>query len=57
MPPPAAPAANYVPYQRLGNTIFLSGHLPFIAPNYNNMDFLMKGRLGENVTTQEGFLW
>lgn len=48
LPPVAAPAAAYVMHARMGNTIFLSGHIakkdgkPWV------------GQLGKNMTTEEG---
>jgi enamine deaminase RidA (YjgF/YER057c/UK114 family) len=48
LPPVAAPAAAYVMHARMGNTIFLSGHIakkdgkPWV------------GQLGKNMITEEG---
>lgn len=50
LPPVSVPAAAYVPFARTGNLVFLSGHVakkdgkPWV------------GKLGENVTTEEGKL-
>lgn len=46
---PPAPKGNYMNYSREGNIIYLSGHLP------QKLDgSLIKGRLGENMTVEEG---
>jgi enamine deaminase RidA (YjgF/YER057c/UK114 family) len=46
---PPAPKGNYMNYSREGNIIYLSGHLP------QKLDgTLIKGRLGENMTVEEG---
>ncbi|MGJ7492487.1 RidA family protein [Variovorax sp. ZT4R33] len=50
LPPVSVPAAAYVPFAKTGNLIFLSGHVakkdgkPWV------------GKLGENITTEEGKL-
>lgn len=41
LPPPSKPAANYIPCQRSGNLLFLSGHLPLQADGT-----LLTGRIG-----------
>jgi len=48
LPLPAAPVAAYVPVVVAGGLAHVSGQLPFID------DVLVKGRLGEDVTTGEG---
>lgn len=48
-PTPPAPKGNYTGYSREGNLIYLSGHLPQLLDGS-----LMKGRLGENFTVEEG---
>ena len=50
VPEAAAPAANYVPYMRSGNLLFISGQLPF-----ENGQLIHKGRLGENVSIEDGY--
>ncbi len=50
LPEAAAPAANYVPYMRSGNLLFISGQLPF-----ENGQLIHKGRLGENVSIEDGY--
>jgi enamine deaminase RidA (YjgF/YER057c/UK114 family) len=49
LPEPAAPVAAYVPVVIAGGLAHVSGQLPFID------DVLVKGRLGEDVTTGEGY--
>jgi len=48
LPPAPAPAANYVPYIRSGNLLFVSGQISA------NEDGLIVGRLGEDMETAEG---
>ena len=50
LPTIAAPKGNYLSYQRTGNLVYLSGHLPI--PEDGPM---VTGRLGENMTTEEGY--
>jgi enamine deaminase RidA (YjgF/YER057c/UK114 family) len=50
LPDAAAPAANYVPFLRSGNLLFISGQLPF------DQGFLLhNGRLGQDVSVEEGY--
>ncbi len=49
LPEPAAPVAAYVPVVVAGGLAHVSGQLPFIGGE------LVKGRLGEDVTTGEGY--
>jgi enamine deaminase RidA (YjgF/YER057c/UK114 family) len=49
LPEPAAPVAAYVPVVVAGGIAHVSGQLPFID------GVLVKGRLGEDVTTGEGY--
>lgn len=49
LPLPAAPVAAYVPVVVAGGLAHVSGQLPFIGGE------LVKGRLGDNVTTGEGY--
>jgi len=49
LPEPAAPVAAYVPVVIAGGLAHVSGQLPFLD------DVLVKGRLGEDVTTGEGY--
>lgn len=48
LPEPAAPIASYVPAVEYGGLLHVSGQLPFIDGE------LVKGRLGESVTMDEG---
>ncbi len=45
---PDAPVANYVPAVRVGNLVFLAGHLP-----RTEAGDLMKGKLGQDVSLEE----
>merc|ERR550532_2222223 len=49
IPRSTAPAANYVPWTRSGNIVFISGQLPKGEDNQ-----LVKGKLGSNCTVEEG---
>lgn len=49
LPAVAAPAANYVPYVISGNTVFVSGQIPFL-----NGEKMHLGRVGDSVTTEQG---
>ncbi len=49
LPEPAAPVAAYVPVVIAGGLAHVSGQLPFID------NVLVKGRLGEDVSTGEGY--
>ena len=49
LPEPAAPVAAYVPVVVAGGLAHVSGQLPFID------NVLVKGRLGDDVTTGEGY--
>jgi enamine deaminase RidA (YjgF/YER057c/UK114 family) len=49
LPEAAAPVAAYVPVVVAGGLAHVSGQLPFID------NVLVKGRLGEDVTTGEGY--
>ena len=51
LPSAAAPAANYVPFVQSGAMLYISGQLPF-----DNGQLLNNGRLGENLTTEQGYL-
>jgi enamine deaminase RidA (YjgF/YER057c/UK114 family) len=48
LPPPAAPAANYVPYVVSGNHIYVSGQLPL-----RNGALVAMGRVGEHVDIEQ----
>ena len=50
LPDAAAPAANYVPFVQSGALLFISGQLPF-----GQGQLIHKGRLGENVSLEDGY--
>ena len=49
LPQPIAPVANYVPFVKSGNQIFISGQLPI-----ENGEVKFVGKLGENISIEEG---
>lgn len=49
LPDAAAPAANYVPYVRTGNQLFISGQLPMDAGK-----IAFTGKLGGDVSVEDG---
>ena len=49
LPVVPAPAGNYMNFVKTGNLLFLAGHLPKNADGS-----LVKGRLGENMTIDQG---
>ena len=48
LPDAPAPAANYVPYVRSGNLVFVSGQIS------SNADGLITGKVGQDLTVEEG---
>jgi enamine deaminase RidA (YjgF/YER057c/UK114 family) len=48
LPDAPAPAANYVPWVRTGNLLFVSGQIAA------NEDGFITGKLGENMTAEDG---
>ena len=48
LPEAPMPAANYVPFVQVGNTLFVSGQLPKLG------DTLMVGKLGADMETAAG---
>lgn len=48
LPDAPAPAANYVPWVRSGNMLYVSGQISA------NADGFIVGKLGENMTAEEG---
>ena len=48
LPDAPAPAANYVPYVTVGDMVYVSGQIS------NGADGLVKGRLGDDMTTPDG---
>jgi enamine deaminase RidA (YjgF/YER057c/UK114 family) len=49
LPVAAAPAANYLPFVRHENLLFISGQLPM-----NAAGIAVRGRLGDGVSLEEG---
>lgn len=49
LPRPAAPAANYIPFVRSGNLLFVSGQLPM---GENGLEHV--GKLGADYTVEQG---
>jgi len=49
LPEAAAPAANYVPFVRTGNQLFISGQLPMEAGK-----IAVSGKLGDDVSVDDG---
>jgi enamine deaminase RidA (YjgF/YER057c/UK114 family) len=49
LPEPAAPVAAYVPAVEAGGLLHVSGQLPFVG------GALVKGRLGEDVSLEDGY--
>ena len=48
LPDAPAPAANYMPWVRTGNLLFISGQIAA------NKDGFITGKLGENMTVEDG---
>lgn len=48
LPDAAAPAANYVPFVQVGNTLYVSGQIS------RNEDGLITGVLGDDMTVEQG---
>src|SRR3990167_3304600 len=49
LPNPPAPAANYVPFVKIGSIVFISGQLPIW-----NGELKYKGKLGNTISIEEG---
>ena len=49
LPKPSAPAANYLPFVRHGDLLFISGQVPF-----ENGAVAVKGKLGAGVSLEDG---
>jgi hypothetical protein len=49
MPSPAIPKGNFVQFTKIGNMVYLSGHLPQPAEGD-----LVIGKVGKDVSTEEG---
>ena len=50
LPDAPAPAANYVPFVKTGNLVFISGQVPFVDGKLTQT-----GRLGDNATIEDGY--
>jgi enamine deaminase RidA (YjgF/YER057c/UK114 family) len=50
LPEPAAPVANYVPYVRTGNLVFIAGQISRTPDGAN-----MPGKLGDTMTVEQGY--
>lgn len=48
IPTPAAPAANYIPYVKTGNLVFVSGQIPLVAGKIEGV-----GKVGKDLTTEQ----
>ncbi|MBD3664844.1 RidA family protein [Sulfitobacter aestuariivivens] len=48
LPDAPAPAANYVPFVRVGHTVYVSGQIS------NGPDGMIVGKLGDNMSVEEG---
>lgn len=48
IPTPAAPAANYVPFVKSGNLVFVSGQIPMVAGKIEGI-----GKVGQDLTTDQ----
>jgi enamine deaminase RidA (YjgF/YER057c/UK114 family) len=48
LPKASPPVANYIPCRRSGSHLYISGQIPFTSNG------LLQGRLGENVSVEEG---
>jgi len=49
LPQQPAPAANYVPFMKVGSLVFISGQLPIW-----NGELKYKGKLGNTISIEEG---
>lgn len=48
IPTPAAPAANYIPFVKSGNLVFVSGQIPLVAGKIEGV-----GKVGKDLTTEQ----
>jgi enamine deaminase RidA (YjgF/YER057c/UK114 family) len=48
IPTPAAPAANYIPFVRSGDLVFVSGQIPIVAGKIEGV-----GKVGKDLTTEQ----
>jgi enamine deaminase RidA (YjgF/YER057c/UK114 family) len=51
LPPAPAPAANYVPFVKEGNLLFVAGQVPRAADG----SLPYKGKVGKDITEQQGY--
>lgn len=49
LPPPAAPVANYIPYNITGNLLVVSGQIPLVDGK-----IAVTGKVGANVSVEQG---
>ena len=49
LPPPMTPAANYVPWVRTGNLVYIAGQVPFAGGEFRYL-----GKLGDQFDIPEG---
>ena len=49
LPPPSKPAANYVPWRRVGDLVYIAGQVPVV-----DGDFAWIGKVGRDYSTEEG---
>lgn len=49
LPPPATPAANYVPWRKVGELVYIAGQVPVI-----DGEFQYVGKLGRDFTVEQG---
>lgn len=49
-----SPKANYLGIARSGSLMFISGHLPYNPPSQSEMSTLVKGKVGKDVTKEDG---
>lgn len=50
LPPAPSPSANYVPFVRAGNLLFVSGQLPLLDGQAQHV-----GKIGDGLTIQDGY--
>ncbi|KAF4652909.1 hypothetical protein FOZ61_009330 [Perkinsus olseni] len=53
LPAATTPLANYVPFRRTGNLLFLSGQIPKRVDE-NGSSVLLTGKLGQDFTVEQG---
>ncbi|EER18401.1 translation initiation inhibitor, putative [Perkinsus marinus ATCC 50983] len=53
LPSATSPLANYVPFRRTGNLLFLSGQIPK-GVDENGSPLLLTGKLGQDFTVAQG---